>query len=132
MTKMGSFVNFSCLSPQLRSLKCQKISHSLGKSFILWENTMNYWVLNNHWDNVVNPKKNTGFWYFFCWLNSFLHFHPQYLRNHTVFWKNLIKCALKYVLPKLWLIYSCHQHKIQKISHFWHFNDDNSGSIHAN
>ena len=29
---------------------------------------------------------------------------------------------------KLWLSFCCPQQKIQKMNHFWHFNDHNSGS----
>ena len=33
---------------------------------------------------------------------------------------------------KLWLIFCCHQQKIVKMSHLWHFNDHNSESKHDN
>ena len=33
---------------------------------------------------------------------------------------------------KLWLIFCCHQQKIVKMSHLWHFNDRNSESKHDN
>ena len=32
------------------------------------------------------------------------------------------------ILPKLWLIFCCHQQQIQKISHFWHCKNFNSRS----
>ena len=35
-------------------------------------------------------------------------------------------------MPKLWLIFCCHQQKIQKMSHFWHFHDHNSRNKYDN
>ena len=35
-------------------------------------------------------------------------------------------------MSKLWLIFCWHQPKIQKMIHFWHFNDHNLGSKHDN
>ena len=36
------------------------------------------------------------------------------------------------ILPKLWLLFCCHHLKIQKLSHFWNFNNCNSWSKHDN
>ena len=49
--------------------------------------------------------------------------NPQY------FLKKLNKIFQMHVniLSKLWLIFYWHQQKIQKLSHFWRFNDHNSG-----
>ena len=71
---------------------------------------------------VANPWK---YRIFFCWHSSFLYIStldisrmvtPK-LINHTIFWKKSIK-SFRYTWPKLWLIFCCHQQKIQKISHF--------------
>ena len=39
---------------------------------------------------------------------------------------------LSYALAPIVTIFCCHQQKIQKISHFGHFNDNNFGSKHDN
>ena len=36
------------------------------------------------------------------------------------------------ILPKLWLLVCCHHLKIQRLSHFWNFNNCNSWSKHDN
>ena len=80
------------------------------------------------------------FCYCCCWLSSFL-FLPQYLTNHNskayqpyYFLKELKKIFHEHLnkLLKLWLKFCCDQQKIQKMSHFWHFNGHNSGSKHDN
>ena len=78
---------------------------------------------------------------FFCPLSSFFIFLPQYLTNHNskayqphYFPKELKKIFQEHLnkLLKLWLKFFCDQQKIQKMSHFWHLNDHNSGSKHDN
>ena len=80
----------------------------------------------------------TRFWatIIFCW-----HFYLQYHMNGNskacepyVFPKELSKIFKVNldILPKLWLIFCCHQQNIQKLSHFWHINDHNSWSKHGN
>ena len=57
--------------------------------------------------------------------NSIIHKHFRKELN-KIFQMNLT------IFPKLWRILGCNQQKIQKMSHFWHFNDHNSGSKHDN
>ena len=55
---------------------------------------------------------------------------PKHI-NHTIFWKkSIIPFRCTYILPKMWLIFCCHQQIIQKSAIFWHFYDCNSQSKH--
>ena len=67
----------------------------------------------------------------------FLYFYPQYLTygNSKAYQtyhflkelNNIFQVHLN-ILPKLWLMFCCYQQYIQKMSHFWPFNDHNSRS----
>ena len=88
----------------------------------------------------VNPWKYRIL-VFFCLLSSVINISSSSISctvtpkpgNYTIFWKNSIKSIFQVyldILLKLWLILCCHQQKIQKMNHFWHFNDYNSGAVH--
>ena len=87
----------------------------------------------------MSTPENTGFRIFFFWLGSFLYFDPQYLTsgNSKAYWPyhflkklNKIFHVHLIILPKPWLFFCCHRQQIQKMSHFQHFNDQNSESEH--
>ena len=92
---------------------------------------MDYWILSYHKQDV-NPWK---YGVFLLTHQFFYNLNLDISRTVTPnlphhFWKELNKIFLTHlhILPKLWLIFCCHRQKIQKMSHFWHFNDHNWGS----
>ena len=113
----------------------QNILSVTERSYLaLLENAMDYL-------SMMLILENTGFWYFFCLLSSVINISSSSISctvtpkpgNYTIFWKNSIKSIFQVyldILLKLWLILCCHQQKIQKMNHFWHFNDYNSGAVH--
>ena len=132
---------------ELWSLKCQKRliicifcwwqqknSHSLDKLFkctrkILFSSSKKFYALLGFElpISIISSLENTRFW-IFCWLSSFydtstlniLRTETPKPINHTIFMKELNKIFQRHsnVLPTLWLIFCCHQQKIQKMSLF--------------
>ena len=89
------------------------------------------------WSQNVNPYEYR-IWGFFCLLSSFFDnsavnisgmVFPKPI-NHIIYWKNsVISFRLSLIFcPNYDKFFWCHQQKIQKVSHFWHFIDHNSGS----
>ena len=81
------------------------------------------------------------------WLNSFRKWYSWlalelqfviYLRleiSKKYQWKKELNKAFQIhwnIFPKLWLIFCCHQQKMQKMSHFWHCNDHNTRNKYDN
>ena len=77
--------------------------------------------------SIISSLKNTRFW-IFCWLSSFYDIYTLNISrtetpkpiNHIIFMKELNKIFQRHsnVLPTLWLIFCCHQQKVQKMSLF--------------
>ena len=65
-------------------------------------------------------------WYFLKELKFSSRVAPWYFLKEL---NEIYKVNLN-ILPKLRLVFCCHQQKIQKIYHLWHFNGNNSGSKH--
>ena len=162
MRKMGSFVYLSCLLPELCSLKCQKfiiycifcwwqqkLGHSLGKILkfickILFSSFRKcYVLLDSELPLAVQDLKMLDFciflFTFFCFffnistLNISETLIPNTI-NHIISWIKINKVFQIHlnILPKLWLVFCCHQQKIPKMKHLWHFNYHSSGSKHDN
>ena len=115
-----------------------------GRSYwVIAENgTVNSLWLNCLWDIVDKYQKD--FWYQTKkWTNKYQN---PVLLNVEVLLMLALKCILQNnflkgpnksfqmhlnIFPKLGLIFCCIQQKVHKMSHFWHFNDHNSGSKHS-
>ena len=117
----------------------QKINHSLGKIFQrIWKILFHFFrkcygllvsqlplaryrlLKIEHFGMLCRLRR----FFYISTLNILLtasisQYHPQYLTNHIIFWKNSMRFSKHLNLfPKLWLIFCCHQQKIQKMSHF--------------
>ena len=100
-------------SRQAASITWAKYLSASGMPYLPFlENTMYYWAL------TTNSKMST-------------HAISRRLKPYN-FLRELNKISQLHwnILLKLWLIFYCHEQKIQKMSHFWHLNDHNSRSKH--
>ena len=94
-------------------------------SYCLWDidarNIKNWWISKTIWILCVfrgwylynGSSKSNNPYHFLRELNKIFQIHVN-------------------ILSKLWLIFCWHQPKIQKMIHFWYFNDHNLGSKHDN
>ena len=129
MLKMAHFLYFCWCQ--------QKFSHGLYKIFIsIWKILYSslrkcYGLLDSQLPLArYQPFKIHSFT-IFCWLNSFQIFLPSIFHKWQLqnLWtipfsertKKDLLGALFNVLPKLWLMFCCHQQKIQKLCHFFSF-----------
>ena len=132
---MELLVSLSCLPLDSWSLKCQKwfifvffwwqhkISHNLGKLFkCIWKILFNsfrkcYGLLSS---KILlarcQPLKTQDFGIFLWTQQFFWYFYSQYLTNSN--FKAKIFPVYLNVLLSLWLVFSCHQQKVQKMNHF--------------
>ena len=101
--------------------------HSLGKIFkCIWKifqkmlQIVALWatiqIMSYHWQDI-NPEMYK--------ISVFFLLTQQFFYITTL-------NVLESLLPKLWLIFCCHQKKIQKICYFWCFNVYDSGNKHDN
>ena len=97
------------------------------KNFIILGVCCKIWLLwGASWKTNVEgglPKK--GAWTV-CWFKVAL----ARKRKRGCFSGGMIPQCTLCIFSKLWLIFCWHQQKLQKMSHFWHFNDHNCRSKH--
>ena len=142
--KNGTIYQFILFNPELWSLKFKNGSysvllmtaiwvdgsHNLGKLFrCIWNVLFNFYrkcygLLGSKLPFARCQQLKIQEFVNFCWLTD------SSTNGKTIpFPKELNKISQAHLnmLLKLWLIFCCHQQKMQKISHFWRFNDHNSG-----
>ena len=142
--KNGTIYQFILFNPELWSLKFKNGSysvllmtaiwvdgsHNLGKLFrCIWNVLFNFYrkcygLLGSKLPFARCQQLKIQEFVNFCWLTD------SSTNGKTIpFPKELNKISQAHLnmLLKLWLIFCCHQQKMQKISHFWRCNDHNSG-----
>ena len=109
-----------------------KTSHSLGKIFMcIWEillSSSKNGMVNRYWRyfEILRVKISKKL-LFLRVVILLMTVQPNNLQHFLKKLNKSFKIHLN-MLPKLWLMFCCHQQNIQKMSQCWHFNDHKPGS----
>ena len=140
MSKMVLFFVFSANDCKTSVTVWTKYLCASGRSYlVLSENAMEFWILSYHQQDVNRWRYRISL--FHCWLSSFFIFLPSISLEwqlQTLLIIPFSEKKFKNILGGLqffsqtWLIFCCHQQKIQKYSRSSHLNDHNSQNNHDN